>query len=229
LTPRILLLEDDPNLGLILQEHLNMNGFKVDLCVDGEEGSLLFGKRRYDLCLVDVMMPKKDGFSFVGEVRKINREIPLIFLTARALKEDRIRGFKAGCDDYITKPFSVEELLLRINAVLRRSGAASEEEMPEVFEIGRYTFDSRTQILERDDDRRKLTTREAELLRLLCLNMNRTLEREMALREIWGNDSYFNSRSMDVFISKLRKYFADDDRIDIMSIRGKGFRLTVGP
>jgi len=229
LTPRILLLEDDPNLGLILQEHLNMNGFKVDLCVDGEEGSLLFGKRRYDLCLVDVMMPKKDGFSFVGEVRKINREIPLIFLTARALKEDRIRGFKAGCDDYITKPFSVEELLLRINAVLRRSGAASEEEMPEVFEIGRYTFDSRTQILERDDDRRKLTTREAELLRLLCLNMNRTLERETALREIWGNDSYFNSRSMDVFISKLRKYFADDDRIDIMSIRGKGFRLTVGP
>ncbi len=229
MTPRILLLEDDPNLGLILQEHLNMNGFKVDLCVDGEEGSLLFGKRRYDLCLVDVMMPKKDGFSFVGEVRKINREIPLIFLTARALKEDRIRGFKAGCDDYITKPFSVEELLLRINAVLRRSGAASEEEMPEVFEIGRYTFDSRTQILERDDDRRKLTTREAELLRLLCLNMNRTLEREMALREIWGNDSYFNSRSMDVFISKLRKYFADDDRIDIMSIRGKGFRLTVGP
>jgi len=229
LTPRILLLEDDPNLGLILQEHLNMNGFKVDLCVDGEEGSLLFGKRRYDLCLVDVMMPKKDGFSFVGEVRKINREIPLIFLTARALKEDRIRGFKAGCDDYITKPFSVEELLLRINAVLRRSGAASEEEMPEVFEIGRYTFNSRTQILERDDDRRKLTTREAELLRLLCLNMNRTLERETALREIWGNDSYFNSRSMDVFISKLRKYFADDDRIDIMSIRGKGFRLTVGP
>ncbi len=229
MTPRILLLEDDPNLGLILQEHLNMNGFRVDLCVDGEEGSLLFGKNRYDLCLVDVMMPRKDGFSFVGEVRKTNREIPLIFLTARSLKEDRIRGFKAGCDDYITKPFSVEELLLRIQAVLRRSGGASDEELPVTFEIGGYTFDWRTQVLQKDDNRRKLTSREAELLRLLCLNMNKTLERESALREIWGNDSYFNSRSMDVFISKLRKYFSEDENIEIMSIRGKGFRLTVGP
>ncbi len=225
---RILLLEDDPNLGLIVQEHLSMNGFKVDLCVDGEEGSLLFGKNRYDLCLVDVMMPKKDGFSFVTDVRRTNREVPLIFLTARALKEDRIKGFKVGCDDYITKPFSVEELLLRIEAVLRRSGSSSDEDRPDVFEIGRYSFDSRTQTLRTESESRKLTTRESELLRLLCLNMNRTLEREDALREIWGSDTYFNSRSMDVFISKLRKYFADDDRIAIMSIRGKGFRLTVG-
>lgn len=225
--PRILLLEDDPNLGLIVQEHLSMNGFRVDLCVDGEEGSVLFGKNRYDLCLVDVMMPKKDGFSFVGEVRKTNREIPLIFLTARSLKEDRIRGFKAGCDDYITKPFSVEELLLRIQAVLRRSGATAQETR-EVFQIGRYSFDSRTQVLQRDDHRRKLTSREAEMLRLLCLNMNRTLERDVALREIWGSDSYFNSRSMDVFISRLRKYLSDDDNVEIMSIRGRGFRLTAG-
>lgn len=225
---RILLLEDDPNLGLILQEHLSMNGFQVDLCVDGEEGIRLFGKTRYDLCLVDVMMPKKDGFTFVGEVRKANREIPLIFLTARSLKEDRIRGFKAGCDDYITKPFSVEELLLRIQAVLRRSGGAAEEALPETFEIGQYTFDWRTQVLSKDSDKRKLTAREADLLRLLCLNLNQTLDRDQALREIWGSDSYFNSRSMDVFISKLRKYFSEDNSIEIMSIRGKGFRLTVG-
>lgn len=227
MTPRILLLEDDPNLGLILQEHLNMNGFKVDLCVDGEEGNLLFGKNRYDLCLVDVMMPKKDGFSFVGDVRRTNRDIPLIFLTARSLKEDRIRGFKAGCDDYITKPFSVEELLLRIQAVLRRTGAASENDRPKVFQIGQYSFDSRTQVLQKEDDRRKLTAREADLLRLLCLNLNRTLEREAALREIWGSDSYFNSRSMDVFISRLRKYLAGDETVEILSIRGRGFRLTV--
>ena len=222
------MLEDDPNLGLIVQEHLSMNGYHVDLCVDGEEGSTLFRKNSYDLCLVDVMMPRKDGFTFVGEVRKVNQEIPLIFLTARSLKEDRIRGFKAGCDDYITKPFSVEELLLRIQAVLRRSGGTSEDVLPERFEIGQYTFDWRTQVLARGEDQRKLTAREADLLRLLCLNLNRTLEREQALREIWGSDNYFNSRSMDVFVSKLRKYLSEDKNIEIMSIRGKGFRLTVG-
>jgi len=223
----ILLLEDDPNLGLIVQEHLQMNGFEVTLCVNGEVGLAEFGKSTFALCLVDVMMPKMDGFAFAREVRRRDTDTPLIFLTAKSLKADKIEGFQIGCDDYITKPFSVEELLLRIRAVLRRSGGSPAEDTRTQFEIGAYLFDSLTRVLKINDREQRLTHKEAELLRLLCLHQNQTLERNLALREIWGDESYFNARSMDVFISKLRKHLKDDDCIEISSIHGIGFKLTV--
>jgi DNA-binding response OmpR family regulator len=225
---RILLLEDDANLGLILQEQLQLNGFDVTLCVDGEQGTTAYHRGRYDLCLVDVMMPRKDGFSFARDVRKHDQEIPLVFLTAKSLKEDKIEGFRIGCDDYLTKPFSMEELLLRIRAVLKRSKSPLQhEELPTQFTIGKYTFDYTQQLLTLADTQYKLTPRESDLLRLLCLHLNQTLERGVALREIWGDDNYFSGRSMDVFISKLRKYLKDDPRVTIMGIHGKGFRLVV--
>ncbi len=225
---KVLLLEDDANLGLVLQEHLQMHGFDVSLCVDGEEGMEAFSKDRYDLCLVDIMMPRKDGFEFAREVRRRDQHTPLIFLTAKSLKEDRIEGFKIGCDDYVTKPFSVEELLLRIRAVLRRSGGESLDQISRVeFKIGEFVFDSNRRLLSRAGKEQKLTIRESDLLRLLCLKLNRTLERQDALREIWGDDSYFSSRSMDVFVSKLRKYLKADKRVEIVAVHGRGFRLVV--
>ncbi len=223
----VLLLEDDPNLGLIIQEHLHLNGFEVTLCQDGEEGMVAFRTGDFDLCLVDVMMPKRDGFSFAAEVRRSDQDTPLIFLTAKSLKEDKVQGFKIGCDDYITKPFSVEELLLRIRAVLRRYRGQTPGTMPTEFEIGRFRFDFTRQTLTTDDRQTKLTPKESELLRLLCLNINRTLTREVALKEIWGDENYFSGRSMDVFVSKLRKYLKDDPKVAIMGIHGKGFRLVI--
>lgn len=225
---RILLLEDDTNLGLILQEHLQLEGYGVELCVDGQEGTERFQPGEYDLCLVDVMMPRKDGFTFAREVREQDDSVPLIFLTAKAMKEDRIEGFRIGCDDYITKPFSVEELLLRIQAVLKRCGQQSHPGAGSIYQIGSYRFDYTRQTLERNEESRSLTPRESELLRLLCQYVNRTLPREKALTQIWGTDSYFAGRSMDVFISKLRKYLKDDPQVEIMSIHGKGFRLVTG-
>ncbi len=225
---RVLLLEDDPNLGFILQEHLQMQGFEVQLCVNGEEGLSAYQSGKFDLCLVDVMMPKLDGFTFARKVRERDQNVPLIFLTAKSLKEDKIEGFKIGCDDYLTKPFSMEELMLRITAVLRRSKVASPPaDLPVMFEIGKFTFDYNRQLLLKDGEHFKLTPKEADLLRLLCIHKNQTLEREVALREIWGDESYFSGRSMDVFISKLRKYLREDDSIEIMGIHGKGFRLIV--
>jgi two-component system response regulator VicR len=230
---RILLLEDDPNLGLIIKESLERRGFDVTLRVDGEEGLRAYRGGEFDLCLIDVMMPVRDGFSFAQEVRRGDDETPLVFLTARALVEDRIAGFRIGCDDYVTKPFSMEELLLRIDAVLRRRrtaanrGGAERRPAAEVFAIGWYTFDYRRQVLRRDEEERRLTDKESELLRLLCLHRDQVLERSLALREIWGEESYHCSRSMDVFISRLRKYLKDDPRIAIRVVHGRGFRLMV--
>ena len=224
----VLLLEDDANLGLVLQEHLKLNGYEVTLCANGEDGTEALKEGQFDLCLVDVMMPKKDGFTFAREVRGMNNQIPLIFLTAKSLKDDRIEGFRIGCDDYITKPFSVEELQLRMEAVLRRSLPDRTEETPTEFEIGQYRFDSIRQLLQHQNEERKLTARESELLALLCLNVNQVLEREHALKEIWGDSSYFSGRSMDVFVSKLRKYLKHDSNVSIMSIHGRGLRLVVG-
>ncbi len=223
----ILLLEDDANLGAIIQEHLQMNGFQVTLCINGDDGLVAYRQGRFDLCLVDVMMPKRDGFSFAREVRNRDQETPLIFLTAKAMKEDKITGFRIGCDDYLTKPFSIEELLLRIQAVLRRSRGTPAQPEPEAFTIGSYIFDPRRQLLMRGQTRQQVTATEAELLRLLCLHMNGTMERETALRRIWGNEDYFSGRSMDVFISKLRKYLKDDPGVRIVGVHGKGFRLIV--
>jgi len=225
---KILLLEDDRNLGMLIKEHLEMQGYRATLRVNGEDGLSAYRDEHFDLCLVDVMMPKKDGFTFAREIRRENQEIPLIFLTAKSLKEDKIEGFNIGCDDYLTKPFSMEELLLRIRAVLKRSvGGHNRENAVTEFEIGSYFFDCRKQILENKKNKYKLTPKESDLLRLLCLNINQTLNRDTALREIWGNNSYFSGRSMDVFVSKLRKYIKDDKSIEIMSIHGKGIRLIV--
>jgi len=225
---KILLIEDDPNLGLILQENLELHDFNVELCVDGEEGKTSFLQNQFDLCLLDVMLPKKDGFTLAGEIRKINQDIPIIFLTAKSLKEDRIEGFKIGGDDYITKPFSMEELLLRIQAVLKRSRHSTVEENQKVFSIGDYEFDAEKQVLQIHDNKQKLTYKEAELLRLLCLHKNAIMERELALKLIWGDDNFFNGRSMDVFITKLRKYLKEDSEIQIVNVHGKGFKLVVG-
>jgi DNA-binding response OmpR family regulator len=221
----VLLLEDDASLGAVLQEHLQMQGCRVTLCADGRLGLAAFESDRFDICLVDIMMPKKDGFSFAEDVRRADPEIPLIFLTAKSMKEDKIRGFKIGCDDYVTKPFSIEELMLRIQAVMRRRGEPSEE--PSSFQLGSYRFDYPRQLLTRNKQTRKLTAREADLLRLLCLSINRMVRREDALRKIWNDDGYFAGRSMDVFISKLRKYLKDDPAVEIVGIHGQGVRLVV--
>ena len=225
---KIIVIEDDPNLGYILQESLELQGFEAVRCEDGEAGHSAFLNEKFDLCLIDVMLPKKDGFTLAREIREIDQNIPIIFLTAKSLKEDRIEGFKIGGDDYITKPFSIEELILRIQAVLKRSkNSHSANHEQKKFVIGSYVFDYDRQVLSYQQKQQKLTHKESELLRLLCLNLNQILDREIALKQIWGDDSFFTGRSMDVYITKLRKYLSDDDRIEIMNVHGKGFKLIV--
>lgn len=224
----VLLLEDDPNLGFMLQEFLEHKGYKVTLQQDGEAGLKAYHNDTFDICVVDVMMPKMDGFTFTKQVRKNDKATPIIFLTAKGMKEDKLEGFRLGGDDYITKPFSVEELEVRVEAVLRRSkGSMGQSNEKKQFTIGTYTFDYPAQSLQHNGETQSLTTKEAELLRLLCLNMNQTLEREIALKLIWGNDSYFTGRSMDVFITKLRKYLKGDPHIEIVNVHGTGYKLMV--
>lgn len=225
---KILLVEDDPNLGYITQEGLELQGFSVVRARDGQEGLQLFADGQFDLLLLDIMMPLKDGFSLAGECRQKRPDVPIIFLTAKSLREDKIAGFRHGADDYITKPFSMEELVLRIQAVLRRSRREDATSASATdFVIGEFRFDADRQQLSHPKQEKHLTYREAELLRLLCLQQNQILERETALKSIWRDDSFFNARSMDVYISKLRKYLSLDDRIAITNVHGKGFRLTV--
>jgi len=221
---KLLVVEDDPNLGQILSDYLRLKAYDPTLCEDGEIGLETFKKGKFDLCLLDIMMPKKDGITLAREIRLMDKDIPIIFLTAKSLKEDTIEGFRAGADDYITKPFSMEELLLRIHAVLRRSHK-NDEHHKSVFSFGKSTFDYDKQILSIDNQTFKLTNKESQLLRLLCQNKNRTLDRSAALKMIWRDDSYFNARSMDVYIAKLRKYLKRDDSISIITIHGEGFKL----
>ena len=223
---KILLVEDDMNLGFVVQDALRMEGFRVHLSKDGKEGLLQFNKEEYDLCLLDVMMPKKDGFSLAEDIRKTNAEVPIVFLTARGMSEDRIKGFKLGADDYITKPFSSEELILRIKAILKRNPNFKEEPKDKLkFDIGKYQLDFPNYELKIGDDKKKLTKKEAELLKLLCEHQDQVLERELIANMIWGDDSYFVGRSMDVFITKLRKYLSDDSNLAIVNVHGVGFRL----
>ncbi|GGH01060.1 DNA-binding response regulator [Parapedobacter pyrenivorans] len=227
---KILLAEDDPNLGDILKDYLELKGkFDVTLCKDGDEALRQFGKERFDLCILDVMMPRKDGFTLGKEIRKVNSEVPIIFATAKGMMEDKTEAFELGGDDYITKPFRVEELLLRIHALLKRASREKpgEEEYPEKFEIGEYHFDYVAQQISYDGEQQKLSTKEAELLRLLCIKKNDVLTREEALLKIWHDDNYFNGRSMDVFLSKLRKYLRDDPKVEIVNVHGKGYKLLV--
>ena len=222
----ILLCEDDENLGMLLREYLQSKGYNAELCPDGDAGYKAFIKGKYDICALDVMMPKKDGFTLAKEIRAVNSEIPIMFLTAKNLKEDVLEGFKIGADDYITKPFSMEELTLRMEAILRRVRGKKNREVS-LFNIGRFTFDSKKQILSIDDKTVKLTTKESELLHLLCLHQNEILQRDFALKSIWIDDNYFNARSMDVYITKLRKHLKDDESVEIINIHGKGYKLIV--
>jgi two-component system, OmpR family, response regulator VicR len=224
----ILLLEDDPNLGMVLQDHLASNGFVVTLKVNGEEGLAETKRKRFALCLVDVMMPKKDGFTFARQLRANDSMTPVIFLTAKSLKEDRIEGLTIGADDYITKPFSVEELLLRIRAVLKRSEPSAVSQVhASVITMGKMKFDRDKQILSSRLGTQKLTSKESQLLELLCTHQNEVLLRNDILKELWGDDSYYNSRSLDVFVSKIRKYLSRDSSLELISAHGKGYKLAV--
>jgi len=223
---KILIVEDDPNLGQILAEYLQIKGMETTLAKDGEEGYHAYQDGKFDLCILDIMMPKKDGFTLAKEIRSTDAKTPIIFLTAKSMKEDTIKGLKIGADDYMTKPFSMEELLLRIQAVMRRVGSAQDDELEKtVLQVGKYKFDLNNQTLEADGELMKLTTKETDLLKILVQNKNKTLQRSVALKNVWGDDSYFNARSMDVYITKLRKLLKGDDSLRILTVHGEGFKL----
>jgi DNA-binding response OmpR family regulator len=221
---KILLCEDDENLGMILREYLQSKGYDVDLLPDGEAGYKAFTHKKYDLCILDVMMPKKDGFTLAADIRALNSEVHIVFLTAKSMKEDILQGFKLGADDYLSKPFCMEELLYRIESIMRRIRGEKAREVT-VYQIGNYTFDSQKQLITINGETKKLTTKESELLSLLAANMNNVLERNYALKTIWVDDNYFNARSMDVYITKLRKLLKDDPNVAIINIHGKGYKL----
>ncbi len=226
---RLLLVEDDPNLGSLLNEYLEAKGFEVDHRKDGDEGLKAFSQNQYDFIILDVMMPLKDGFTLAREIRNVDKQVPILFLTAKSMKADTLKGFEIGGDDYVTKPFSMDELLVRIDAILRRSGNARDTEEKTEYDIGKYHYNHLTQRLEFEDETVKLTTKESELLYLLCKNMNGIMERNFALNAIWGDDNYFNGRSMDVYIAKLRKHLSRDNSIEIVNVHGRGFKLLVNP
>ncbi len=225
---RILLVEDDANLSMVLKDYLEMLGYDTVLRNDGVAGLEAFMGFDFDLCILDVMMPKKDGFQLAQEIREINPSVPLIFLTAKTLKEDRITGFKLGCDDYITKPFSTEELSLRIKAILKRCEVQySYKKLPDTYQLGSITFDHKNMILIHNKEEYTLTRKEAALLGLLAANKNQLVERDYALEKIWGSSDYFIGRSMDVFIAKLRKILKMDPTIQIINVHGTGFKLAI--
>ncbi len=223
---RILLAEDDESLGSLLNEYLQAKNYQSDWHLNGESAFNAFEKNHYDLCILDVMMPRKDGFTLASEIRILDSGMPVIFLTAKSMKEDVLEGFRIGADDYITKPFSMEELVYRIEAILRRTKGLNDPGN-NIYELGKYQFDTRKQFLKMGDQVQKLTTKETELLRLLANNRNRILERNFALKAIWMDDNYYNARSMDVYITKLRKYLRDDPDVQIINVHGKGYKLIV--
>lgn len=221
----VLVVEDDPNLGTLLTEYLNAKGYAATLAVNGKVGFEAYKKGAFDFLILDVMMPVKDGFTLAREIRATDEKTPILFLTAKSMKDDTFEGFKAGADDYMTKPFSMEELLMRMNAILRRTSASNGKEAKEEFEVGQFRFDYQQQGLFRDGSKTKLTTKENELMLLLCRSEGGVLERNEALIKIWGDDNYFNGRSMDVYIAKLRKHLKADDQVSIVNVHGKGFKL----
>lgn len=223
---KILLVEDDVNLGLLLSEYLKAKGFPVTLKQDGKQGYDEYIRGDYNFLILDVMVPEKDGFTLAREIREIDDAIPILFLTAKSMKEDKLEGFKAGGDDYVTKPFSMEELLARIKAILKRAGQKNDTEKGP-FTIGRFEFDPENRLLKGMNIESKLTTKENDLLKLLYRNRNTILDRNFALKKIWGDDSYFNGRSMDVYITKLRKHLKPDPAIQIINEHGKGFKLIL--
>jgi DNA-binding response OmpR family regulator len=221
----ILLVEDDPSLGFVIKDNLIHKGYQVTLCTNGEEGDQQFQTQSCDLCILDVMMPKKDGFSLAQSIRAKNKEVPILFVTAKSMLEDKIVGFNSGGDDYLVKPFSMEELSLRMEVFLRRTGAGSHSVDEASYSIGDFNFDCKNFSLHHITGNKTLTQKEAEVLKLLCSNKDRVLKREEILTTVWGDDDYFMGRSLDVFISKLRKYLKDDPRVEIVNYHGVGFRL----
>jgi DNA-binding response OmpR family regulator len=224
----ILLVEDDPNLGFVIKDNLLLKGYQVTLCNDGNMGEAVFKDHAFDLCILDVMLPKKDGFALARSIREKNKEVPILFLTAKAMVEDKLLGFQTGADDYITKPFSLDELYYRIEVFLKRStGTTASPPNESIFKVGDYEFDPLNLVLKNKSSEKTLTQKEAEVLKMLYKNRDRVLKREEILNQVWGNDDYFMGRSMDVFISKLRKYLKDDPAIQIVNYHGVGFRLEV--
>lgn len=225
---RILLVEDDKNLGSVLQEFLELKGFEVSRCEDGASALVRSQESPYALYILDIMMPKKDGFTLARDLRGMNDQTPIIFLTARGRLEDKVEGYQAGCDDYLTKPFSMEELMLRISAVMRRATPDDQGQTTrERFQLGGVTFDYAHRTIHIGTHQQTLTSREADLLRLFAQHTNAVVKRELALKLIWGDDSYFNARSMDVFISKLRKYLGDGNGASLQNVHGIGYKLQV--
>jgi two-component system, OmpR family, response regulator len=224
---KILLVEDDPNFGNVLKNYLELQGYDVHLRRDGVEGLDAFQTKKYDLCILDVMMPKMDGFTLATQIREINKQVPIIFLTAKGMKEDMLKGYRAGADDYLTKPFDTEVLLHKIDVTLRRSLGITELEDQTSFKVGKYMFDYKMRTISDGEGSNTLSPKEAELLRLLCIHINDLLPRQKALKLIWGDDNYFNGRSMDVFVTRLRKYLKNDPSIEINTLHGKGIRLMV--
>lgn len=224
---KILLVEDNTSLGFIISDQLKSDGYDVTLCTDGVEGLQRFNNEKFHLCIFDVMMPKKDGFTLARDVRKVNAEIPILFLTAKSADEDKVEGFKAGGDDYLTKPFNVEELQLRVAALLRRVNIQSESDEKDTYDIGAYVFDTINYELKHSGFEKTLTKKEAQILKILCKFMNQVVAREVVLNAVWGQDDYFVGRSLDVFITKLRKYLKEDERIQITNVHGIGFKLEI--
>jgi len=225
--PQILLCEDDTNLGMVLKNYLELNDYNVTLERDGKLGLAAFQREKFDLCLLDVMMPNMDGFTLAEEIRDVNPEVPLFFLSAKTMKEDIIQGYKLGADDYITKPFDSEVLLHKIKAILKRNEELHREEVNAEYDLGKYHFNPRLRELIIDGKTQTLSPKENELLKMLSEYKNDLLSREIALKKIWGSDTYFNGRSMDVYIAKLRKYLKEDPALEIVNIHGNGFRLVV--
>ncbi len=224
---KILLAEDDISLGFIISDQLKSDGYQVTLCTDGADALKRFNEDNYHLCIFDVMMPKKDGFSLAKDIRKINQDIPILFLTAKSMTEDKVEGFKSGADDYLTKPFHVEELQLRISALLKRIQIVTEKKESTIVTIGEYTFDTENFILKHTRFEKTLTKKEAMVLKLFCKFKNQVTPRDMVLNSVWGQDDYFVGRSLDVFITKLRKYLSEDPNIQISNVHGIGFKLQV--
>ena len=221
---RILLCDDDENLSMLTREYLQAKGFYVELYPDGDAGYKAFVKGKFDICVLDVMMPIKDGFTLAQDIRAVDSEMPIIFLTAKNMNDDILKGFKLGADDYVTKPFGMEVLVARIETVLRRVCGKKLKENSQ-YKIGRFDFDAKKQLLSIDGQQQKLTTKESELLNLLCAHRNEVLQRDYALKTVWTEDTYFNARSMDVYITKLRKLLKADDSVEIINIHGKGYKL----
>ncbi len=224
---KILLAEDDKNLGMILKAFLDSKGFSTILCMNGEEAWNSFLANDFDICITDIMMPLMDGLTLARKIKETNPMLPVLFLTARKEQDDIMEGFSLGAEDYITKPFSMDELLARVKVWERWSSYMQVQSQPSVFHLGDFVFDAPRHLLAKDNDQHKLTSKESDLLLMLCENMGNTLERTKALQQIWGEESYLNARSMDVYITKLRKYFKDDHNVDIQNVHGVGFKLVV--